>query len=53
MDSPKELPAALCGDRHQILPLPDGRLLVQFRDVPRPGRKGRPPARRKGTGWDG
>ena len=35
---PTELPAALCGDRHQILPLPDGRLLVQFRDVP-PTRK--------------
>ena len=43
---PKELPAALCGDRHQILPLPDGRLLVQFRDAP-PTRK---PARRKETG---
>lgn len=37
---PKELPAALCGDRHQILPLPDGRLLVQFRDAPPTRKKG-------------
>lgn len=30
---PKPLTASLNGDRHQILPLPDGRLLIQFRDL--------------------
>lgn len=29
---PRELPAALSGDRHQAVALPDGRLLIQFRD---------------------
>lgn len=47
---PKELPAALCGDRHQILPLPDGRLLVQFRDAPPTRKKGQAASRRKETG---
>lgn len=27
------MPAALCGDRHQAISLPDGRLLIQFRDL--------------------
>lgn len=31
--APKELPAALAGDRHQALELPDGRMLIQFRDA--------------------
>lgn len=35
---PKELPAALAGDRHQSITLPDGRLLIQFRDAG-PGKK--------------
>jgi len=30
--APKELPGALSGDRHQAVYLPDGRLLIQFRD---------------------
>lgn len=30
---PKTLPAALNGDRHQVVYLTDGRLLVQFRDL--------------------
>ena len=30
---PKELPAALTGDRHTIKALPDGRLVVAFRDM--------------------
>lgn len=29
---PVSLPGSLSGDRHQALPLPDGRLLIQFRD---------------------
>ena len=31
--SPRELPNALTGDRHQCLYLPDGRLLISFRDA--------------------
>ena len=52
---PKELPAALCGDRHQILPLPDGRLLVQFRDVPPTRKKGQAASPTEGdwVGWIG
>lgn len=29
----RELPGALTGDRHQVLHLPDGRLLISFRDM--------------------
>lgn len=32
---PRELPAALTGDRHQAIYLPDGRLFVSFRDTTR------------------
>ncbi len=31
--TPRELPAALTGDRHQAIYLPDGRLFVSFRDT--------------------
>ena len=31
--TPRELPNALTGDRHQCLYLPDGRLLISFRDL--------------------
>ena len=31
--TPKELPDALTGDRHQAVYLPDGRLLISFRDT--------------------
>ncbi len=30
---PRQLPAALTGDRHQAVYLPDGRLLISFRDT--------------------
>jgi hypothetical protein len=30
--APRPLPGSLCGDRHQGIYLPDGRLLIQFRD---------------------
>jgi len=32
-DEPRELPAALTGDRHVIKAVPDGRLVVAFRDM--------------------
>ncbi len=39
---PRQLPNALTGDRHQALYLPDGRLLISFRDnSPAPSRLGR------------
>lgn len=31
--APKPMPGVLCGDRHQAVYLPDGRLLIQFRDI--------------------
>ncbi len=31
--APRPLPGALCGDRHQAIYLPDGRLFIQFRDL--------------------
>ncbi|TKG96422.1 exo-alpha-sialidase [Puteibacter caeruleilacunae] len=30
---PRPLPGSLCGDRHQVVYLNDGRLLIQFRDI--------------------
>jgi len=33
--APRELPAALTGDRHQALYAPDGRLFISFRDTTR------------------
>jgi len=38
--APREAPWALTGDRHQGLVLPDGRLLVAFRDVAKGSRTG-------------
>jgi hypothetical protein len=35
---PKELPAALTGDRHVIKHAPDGRLVVAFRDMAKASR---------------
>lgn len=52
---PRNLAAALCGDRHQIHPLPDGRLLIQFRDAPPSRKKGHAASPTEGdwAGWIG
>lgn len=49
---PFELPSTLTGDRHQLLYLPDGRLLVSFRE--RPPKEGIPsPTSGDWVGWVG
>ncbi|MEN6644684.1 MAG: sialidase family protein [Armatimonadia bacterium] len=45
---PRELPAALTGDRHQALYAPDGRLFVSFRDTTRQS-----PTQGDWVGWIG
>jgi len=52
---PKCMPGALCGDRHQAIYLPDGRLLIQFRDRTPQNRKGQQPSPTEGdwVGWVG
>ena len=37
--APRDLPAALTGDRHTAIYAPDGRLFISFRDVPARGEK--------------
>lgn len=37
---PRDMPHVLNGDRHQALPLPDGRLFIQFRDASPKHKKG-------------
>ncbi len=48
---PREVSAALTGDRHVARYGPDGRLFVSFRDVPRKGAAG--PTRGDWIGWVG
>jgi len=45
---PVELPGALTGDRHQVLYVPDGRLIISFRDTTR-----RSPTRGDWVAWVG
>jgi len=53
--APKPMPGALCGDRHQAIYLPDGRLLVQFRDITPSNRPGNENSPTEGdwVGWVG
>jgi hypothetical protein len=46
--APRELPAALTGDRHQAMYAPDGRLFVSFRDTTRES-----PTKGDWVGWVG
>jgi len=48
---PRELPGALCGDRHTGRYGPDGRLFISFRDVPAKGTSS--PTRGDWVGWVG
>ncbi len=53
--APKPMPGSLCGDRHQAIYLPNGRLLVQFRDITpwnRPGNE-HSPTEGDWVGWVG
>jgi hypothetical protein len=49
--TPKELPDSLTGDRHVARYLPDGRLFISFRDVPRIGTQS--PTRGDWIAWVG
>lgn len=53
--APRPLPGALNGDRHQVAYLPDGRLLVQFRDITAHRRPGNTfsPTEGDWAGWVG
>ncbi|MBR8534572.1 exo-alpha-sialidase [Carboxylicivirga sediminis] len=53
--APRPMPGALCGDRHQAVYLPDGRLLVQFRDITPMNRPGNQISPTEGdwVGWIG
>jgi len=46
--TPRELPAALTGDRHQLIYTPDGRIFASFRDTARQS-----PTRGDWVGWVG
>jgi hypothetical protein len=48
---PREMPAALCGDRHTIRYAPDGRLFASFRDYP--PKDVESPTRGDWVGWVG
>ena len=52
---PKPMPGALCGDRHQGIYMPDGRLLIQFRDNTPRNRPGNEMSPTEGdwVGWVG
>ncbi len=53
--TPKPMPGSMNGDRHQAIYLPDGRLLIQFRDRTPQRRKGyvRSPSEGDWCGWVG
>ncbi len=49
--SPRELPAALNGERHKAEWLPDGRLFITFRSIERDAEKLRTNYEKKGMNW--
>ncbi len=53
--NPRPMPGSLCGDRHQAIYLPDGRLLIQFRDRSPKNRPGNTygPTEGDWVGWVG